>query len=76
MVDVRFFRVSLAANTTHREETLSSRLIRTFGLINNDGNGPSIEMAEHEPADARVEAISPMMFDEDLVLLNLSLILT
>ena len=33
--------------------------------INNDGNGPSIEMAEHEPADARVEAISPMMFDED-----------
>jgi len=33
--------------------------------INNDGNGPSIEMAEHEPADARVEAISPMMFDEE-----------
>ena len=33
--------------------------------INNDGTGPSIEMAEHEPADARVEAISPMMFDED-----------
>jgi len=33
--------------------------------INNDGSGPSIEMAEHEPADARVEAISPMMFDED-----------
>ena len=33
--------------------------------ITNDGNGPSIEMAEHEPADARVEAISPMMFDED-----------
>ena len=33
--------------------------------INNDGNAPSIEMAEHEPADARVEAISPMMFDED-----------
>ncbi|MCH2638677.1 MAG: Glu-tRNA(Gln) amidotransferase subunit GatD [Candidatus Thalassarchaeum sp.] len=33
--------------------------------INNDGTGPSIEMAEHEPADARVEAISPMMFNED-----------
>ena len=33
--------------------------------INNDGTGPSIEMAEHEPADARVEAISPMMFDEE-----------
>jgi len=33
--------------------------------IKNDGNGPSIEMAEHEPADARVEAISPMMFDEE-----------
>ena len=33
--------------------------------INNDGTGPSIVMAEHEPADARVEAISPMMFDED-----------
>ena len=33
--------------------------------VNNDGTGPSIEMAEHEPADARVEAISPMMFDED-----------
>lgn len=31
----------------------------------NDGSGPSIEMAEHEPADARVEAISPMLFDED-----------
>ena len=28
--------------------------------IINDGTGPSIEMAEHEPADARVEAISPM----------------
>ena len=28
--------------------------------INNDGTGPSIEMAEHEPADARVEAISPL----------------
>ena len=34
--------------------------------INNDGTGPSIEMAEHEPADARVEAISPMMFNEDV----------
>ena len=34
--------------------------------INNDGTGPSIEMAEHEPADARVEAISPMMFNEDI----------
>ena len=33
--------------------------------INNDGTGPIIEMAEHEPADARVEAISPMMFNED-----------
>ena len=33
--------------------------------INNDGTGPSIEMAEHEPADVRVEAISPMMFNED-----------
>lgn len=33
--------------------------------VNNDGNGPSIEMAEHEPADARVEAIAPMAFDED-----------
>ena len=33
--------------------------------INNDGTGPSIEIAEHEPADARVEAISPMMFNED-----------
>ena len=33
--------------------------------VNNDGNGPSIEMAEHEPADARVEAIAPMIFDED-----------
>ena len=33
--------------------------------INNDGTGPSIEMAEHEPADARVEAMSPMMFNED-----------
>ena len=34
--------------------------------INNEGTGPSIEMAEHEPADARVEAISPMMFDEEV----------
>ena len=33
--------------------------------VNNDGSGPSIEMAEHEPADARVEAIAPMIFDED-----------
>ncbi len=33
--------------------------------VNNDGTGPTIEMAEHEPADARVEAFSPMMFDED-----------
>ena len=33
--------------------------------INNDGTGPSIEMAVNEPADARVEAISPMMFNED-----------
>ncbi len=32
----------------------------------NDGSGPSIEMAEHEPADARVEAIAPMLFDEDV----------
>ena len=34
--------------------------------VNNDGSGPSIEMAEHEPADARVEAIAPMLFDEDV----------
>ncbi len=33
--------------------------------VMNDGSGPSIEMAEHEPADARVEAIAPMLFDED-----------
>ena len=37
-----------------------------IAYILNDGNGPSIEMAEHEPADARVEAISPMLFDEKI----------
>jgi glutamyl-tRNA(Gln) amidotransferase subunit D len=37
-----------------------------LGFVLNDGSGPVIEMAEHEPADARVEAISPMLFDEDV----------
>ncbi len=37
-----------------------------IAYVLNDGNGPSIEMAEHEPADARVEAISPMLFDEKI----------
>ena len=37
-----------------------------LAFVLNDGSGPVIEMAEHEPADARVEAISPMLFDENI----------
>jgi len=37
-----------------------------LAFVLNDGGGPVIEMAEHEPADARVEAISPMLFDENI----------
>jgi glutamyl-tRNA(Gln) amidotransferase subunit D len=31
-----------------------------------DSGTPRIEMSEHEPADARVEAIAPMLFDESI----------
>ncbi|MEC9350997.1 MAG: Glu-tRNA(Gln) amidotransferase subunit GatD [Candidatus Thermoplasmatota archaeon] len=48
-----------------RRDAFKSINQNPLAWINNDGTGPSIEMAEHEPADARVEAISPMMFDED-----------